>query len=342
MPMRPELRRRGVLLAAGLICTALCAGCGEVEAQLKPGPPRPLTVALDGPPSALFAPLYTAQADGDFRLGALAVTLTEPSDPLRALESGAAGVAVVSEPALLDARAGGATVVAIGALVSQPLDAIVSLAARPVASAAALAGDTVAVSPTPLAGAEMVSVLGAGHPAGVHWATVRGSLAAALRSGRAQATLSELWPIEQATLGLAHRPATVLELAQAGVPTYSGLVLAVRLDEAHYDGPLLRAFLQSLTRGERTAAADPTAAVMALAKANPSLSAAFERAVLRDVLRIASPANPKLPFGYQGPAAWQAFGAWMHGHGLLPGTQNTGNAITDEFLPGQGEAIVTP
>jgi ABC-type nitrate/sulfonate/bicarbonate transport system substrate-binding protein len=134
----------------------------------------------------------------------------------------------------------------------------------------------------------------------------------------------------------------VLELAQAGVPTYSGLVLAVRLDEAHYDGPLLRAFLQSLTRGERAAAADPAAAVTALAKANPSLGAAFERAVLAEVQPIASPANPKLPFGYQGPAAWQAFGGWMHAHGLLPGIRNTGDAITDEFLPGQGEPIVTP
>jgi len=342
MPMRPELRRRGALLAAALICTALCAGCGELAAQLKPGPPRALTVALDGAPSALYAPLYAAQAAGDFRLGALAVTITEPSDPLRALESGAAGVAVVSEPALLDARAGGAGVVAIGALVSQPLDAIVSLATRPAASAAALAGDTVAVSPTPLAGAEMLSVLDAGHPGGVHWTAVNGSLAAVLRSGRAQATLSDVWPVEQATLGLAHRPATVLELAQAGVPTYSGLVLAVRLDEAHHDGPLLRAFLQSLTRGERAAAAAPAATVTALTKANLSVSAAFERALLRDVRPIVSPANPKLPFGWQGPAAWQTFGAWMRSHGLLTGSQNTGDAITDEFLPGQGEAIVTP
>ncbi len=223
MPMRPELRRRGVLLAAGLICTALCAGCGAVAAQLKPGPTRPLTVALDGPPSALFAPLYTAQAAGDFRLGALAVTLTEPSDPLRALESGAAGVAVVTEPALLDARAAGAGVVAIGALVSGPLDAIVSLAARPVAprgrarrrhgrgqpDAAGRGGDGV----------------GAERRAPRRRALGPRRAAASRRpcgAARAQATLGEQWPVEQATLGLAHRPAAVLALARPECPPTAG------------------------------------------------------------------------------------------------------------------------
>ena len=34
MPARLELSRRGVLRAAGVICTALCAaGCGEIHAR---------------------------------------------------------------------------------------------------------------------------------------------------------------------------------------------------------------------------------------------------------------------------------------------------------------------
>jgi putative hydroxymethylpyrimidine transport system substrate-binding protein len=342
MPMRPEPRRRGMLLAASLICIALCAGCGEIHTQTAIGPPRPLRVAVAGPPSALYASLYAAQADGDFRLGALAVTIIHPPDPLRALQSGAAGVAVASEPALLAARAGGAQLVAIGALVSGPLDGIISLAPRPIATPPALAGATIAVSPTPLAAAEMESVLGAAQPAGVHWASTSGSLTAALRSGRVNATLGGPWPLELATLDLAHRRARVLQVQQAGVPTYSGLVIVVRVGEAHNGGPLLRAFLQSLTRGQRAAAANPAAIAATLAKLNPVQNAAFERALLAHSLPLAAPAGAGKPFGYQDPGAWQTFGVWMRVHGLRGGSANAGLAITDEFLPGQGEQVLTP
>jgi len=343
MPMRPEFRRRGVLLAASLICTALCAGCGEVHAQPRPGPPRPLSVAIDGRPSGLYASLYAAQADGQFRLGALAVKITEPPDVLGALESGAAKVAIVSEPALLDARARGARLVAIGALVSGPLDGIVSLAARPITTAAQLAGATIALRPTPLAAAQLATVLADAHLAAssVHRMTLSGSLESALLGGRAEATLGDLWPIDAAALSLSHRSAKVLEIQQAGVPTYSQLVLVVRLSEARHAGPLLRAFLQSLTRGQRAVAADPGAAAAQLAKVNPAMGAALERSVLAQTLPLTAPAEASNPFGYQNPDAWQAFGAWMTAHGLLAKGQNAGLAITDEFLPGEGEQIVS-
>jgi putative hydroxymethylpyrimidine transport system substrate-binding protein len=340
MSMRPELRRRGALLAASLICTALCAGCGEVHARIKLGPPRPLTVAIDGEPSALYAALYAAKAHGDFALGALAVTIERPpgSDPLSALESGSASVAIVSEPALLSAREAGAPLVAIGALVRQPLDGIVSLAGRPIVNARSLAGRTIAISPSRLAGAQLATLLAGAHlaPSRVHRLTVAGDLTPALISRRAVATLGGLWPIDAVTLELAHQRPQVLEIQQAGVPSYSQLVVVVRVGEARRDGPLLRAFLQSLTRGERATQANPAAAVATLVKANPRLNARFERALLGLTLPISSPSDPGKPFGYQDPYAWQAFGAWMHRYGLLARARNVGLAITDEFLPGQG------
>jgi putative hydroxymethylpyrimidine transport system substrate-binding protein len=340
MSMRPELRRRGALLAASLICTALCAGCGELHARIKLGPPRPLTVAIDGQPSALFAALYEAKARGDFALGALAVTIARPpgSDALSALESGRASVAIVSEPALLAAREAGAPLVAIGALVRQPLDGIVSLAARPITNARSLAGRTIAISPARLADAELATVLAGTNlaPARVRRLTLAGDLTPALTGRRAVATLGGLWPIEAVTLALAHQRPQVLEIQQAGVPSYSQLVVVVRVAEAHRDGPLLRAFLQSLARGERATQAHPAAAVATLVKANPRLNAQFERQLLALTLPISSPSDPSRPFGYQDPYAWQSFAAWMHRYGLLAVARNAGLAITDEFLPGQG------
>jgi putative hydroxymethylpyrimidine transport system substrate-binding protein len=345
MSTHPELPRRGVLFAAVLICAALCAGCGEVHFPTALGPPRPLAVAISGVPSGLYAALYEADANGDFAKGALRVTIEERpgSAALSALQSHSAAIAIVSEPALLAARAGGADLVAIGALVRQPLDGVVSLAAHPLASAAALAHHTIAVSQTPLAQAELATVLASAHLArsAIDEIPLPGDPAAPLRNHSASATLGGESASESVELEQADDPASVLEIQDLGVPTYTPLVIAVRINEAHYDGPLLRAFLQSLTLGERAVAADPAAAAATLVKVDPRLNVASERALIAELLPIAAPSNASQPFGYQDPYSWGAFGAWMAKHGLIASTGESDLAITDEFLPGQGEATVT-
>jgi putative hydroxymethylpyrimidine transport system substrate-binding protein len=344
MPARLELRRRGVPCAAAVIATALCAaGCGEVHARLTLGAPRPLTVALDGPPGALYASLYAAQSDGAFRDGALAVTIAPApgGDSLAALESGRAQLAVTSEPALLAARGAGQKLVAIGALVRAPLAAIVSLSRRPVTSARQLAGRRVAIAATPLAQAELATALATAHvPAGRvrTVSTGAGGVPAALtrRRGAVGAALDEQWPIDVVTLERGRRRPTVLALTQAGVPPYSGLVLAVRVSEARSDGPLLRAFLQSLSRGARAVAADPAATAATLARVSPGAGVAVERAVLAQLAAIAASATAVQPFGFQDARSWHAFGVWMGAHGLLRGGGDAAAALTNEFLPGQG------
>ena len=343
MPMRPEFRRRGVLLAASLICTVLCAGCGEVHARLALGP---AAVARGRDRRAAERHLRRAVC------GARRPTTSPParwrsrsaqtSAPLAALASGGASVAIASEPALLGARAKGDQLVAIGALVGEPLDGFVSLATHPIASPAQLAGATLAPLGGALAQAELATILASAHlaPASVHVANT-GLATPLARAPAVTATLADPWPVLFASLERSHHPPAVLEVQRAGVPPYAGLAIVVRVGEAHYDGPLLRAFLQSLTRGQRAVAADPGSAAAQLAKVNPTMSAALERAVLAQTLPLTAPAKASEPFGYQDPNAWQAFGAWMTAHGLLAGGQNAGLAVTDEFLPGEGEQIVS-
>jgi ABC-type nitrate/sulfonate/bicarbonate transport system substrate-binding protein len=337
---------RGAFGAAAVVCAALCAaGCGEIHTRLTLGRPRPVTVALDGPPSALYAPLYEAQAAGDFAAGALAVKIVSAANgnSLAALESGRAEVAVTSEPELLAARDSGRRLVSIGALTSQPLDAIVSLASAPVGAARQLAGRTVAISGTPLARAQLATVLATArvparrvHTVAVPAATLGATLT---RRGRV-AALGGPWPLELAALERAGRPARALALPRAGVPPYSGLVLVVRLGEAHQDGPLLRAFLQSLSRGAAAVAANPAAAAARIARLGGGQNAAYQRAVLALMAPLSASATAAEPFGYQDPLLWQSFGAWMLAHGLLRAAPNAGLAVTNEFLPGQGEATV--
>jgi putative hydroxymethylpyrimidine transport system substrate-binding protein len=302
-----------------------------------------VTVALPGPPSAVYGPLYAAQAAGDFAAGALRVQLIPApgGDSLRALESHDATIAVASEPDLLAARDGGQQLVAIGALVGQPLDAIVSLARRPVTSGSQLAGTTVATDGTPLAGAELATVLGSAHvpTSRVRVIAAPAGLTAPLASHRAAAALGGPWPTEVVTLERGRHQPGVLELPRAGVPAYSGLVLVVRIDEAHYDGVLLRAFLQSLSRGAGALAANPAGATAAIASAAPGSSAAVARDELAKVAPLVAAPRAGKPFGYQDPLAWRSFGHWMHAEGLLRHADDGAAAITDEFLPGQGEQI---
>jgi hypothetical protein len=129
----------------------------------------------------------------------------------------------------------------------------------------------------------------------------------------------------------------VIRLSAAGVPSFSDLVIVARVGEAHDDGPLLRAFLQSLSSGESAARADPQRLAHLLATINPALTQHFELAVLRATAADTQPADTTDPFGFQSPLVWRKFADWMREHGLLSGSADGALAITDEFLPGQGE-----
>jgi putative hydroxymethylpyrimidine transport system substrate-binding protein len=334
------LRGHGALLAAGVISLAVCAGCGVVHTRTTIGAARKLVVTIDGAPSALYAPIYEGIADGDFARGALSVSVTPASGGtvLDALSAGHASVAIASEPALLAARASGSRLVAIGALVQVPLESIISLASHPITTPRQLLGKTVATTGTPLAAAALAAFLASGAiPASrVRTLDAGDDVDAPLTRRKAVASVGGLWNFDAVALGLAHHPASVIRLPSAGVPSFSELVIVVRVGEARRDGGLLRAFLQSLTRAEQAVRANPAATASLLATVNPRLTRRFELAVLLASASATAPPAGK-PFGYQNPYAWVTFGNWMSIHGLLKGSPQSGYAITDEFLPGQGE-----
>jgi len=307
-----------------------------VHTKTTPGPPRQLAITLDGPPSVLFAPIYEALANGDFALGALHVTVSSAASDQTALTELADGhtqIAIVSEPSVIAARASGMPVVAVGALESGPLEAIISL--HPIGSPAALAGRTVAVDGTSLETAELESYLGSGGVAATQTRTIDAGTGA-LTAHKAYAAIGR-WNYDTVALRLAHRHPSVIRIEAAGVPTFTDLAIVVRVGEARYDGAVLRAFLQSLTRGEQATASDPQAVARLLVRINPRLSMRFELAALSATQSVAQPAAAGRPFGYQSPFAWQSFGSWMQTHGLIANASLAGDTITDEFLPGQGE-----
>jgi putative hydroxymethylpyrimidine transport system substrate-binding protein len=133
--------RRGLLLLVVL----LLAGCGSSSKGT-----RTVTLALDFTPNAVHAPLFMAAHDGLDRQHGVKLDIRQPGsgpDSLKLVESGRVQLGVLDIHDLAIARANGADVVAVGALIEKPLAA---LAARPgVDRPRDLAGRTVGVSGLP-------------------------------------------------------------------------------------------------------------------------------------------------------------------------------------------------
>ncbi|HEX3509592.1 MAG TPA: ABC transporter substrate-binding protein [Solirubrobacteraceae bacterium] len=335
------LRALAALLIAACAC-ALASGCGTKQDRLAAAHTKRLTLMLDFFPNADHAAIYSAIAHGDFRAAGLEVVPeapAEPSEPLKLLAAGRVDMAISYEPELLLARDRGLKVVSVGALVQRPLTSIIALPGRHVRKVADLAGKRVGTAGIAYQAAELRTALTTAGvaPSRVREVNVGFNLIPAMLSGQVDATLGGFWNYEAIQLQLAHRRPVVIPVDQAGVPTYDELVLAVREEQAHSDGPALRAFLQALTRGESEVRANPAAAAALVQRANPSLEAKLQLESIKRTLPASVPGEAGKPYLWQAPPAWLSFATWMYDHHLLARDPQGGlPPFTNEFLPGQG------
>ena len=334
-----KIRLAAVLAVA---CALVLSACGAKKDTITAAGTKSFTVMLDWFPNADHAPLYSALAAGDFRAAGLEVKPVVPSEtaePLKLLAAGKVDMAISYEPELLLARDEGLKLVSIAALVQRPLTSIIALPSSHISKVADLAGKTVGTAGIPYQAAELKSALqSAGvNPSSVHEVNVGFNLVPAMLSGKVAATLGGYWNYESLQLQLLHKHPVTIPVDQAGIPTYNELVLVVREEQARLDGQDLRAFLQALTRGERSVRADPAAAAALLVKANPSLEGKLQLASIEQTLPAVLPSGGN-PYGYQNPTAWTTFGNWMFTHGLLHRNPNDTALppFTNEFLPGEG------
>ena len=329
-------------LAAALALVALlavAAGCGSKKESTAAPTPQPLELVLDFFPNADHAGIYAAQADGEFRREGLDVRLRAPSDPaapLKLLEAGRADVAISYEPEVLLARDRGLQVIAVGAIVQKPLTSVIAIGNRHITSVAQLKGKRVGTAGIPYQSAYLKTIL---HRAGVDPASVDETnvgfnLVPAMLSGKVAATLGGFWNYEGIQLAQQRKHPTVIPVDRAGVPTYDELVFVTTRKAARAKGNQIRRFMRAVTAGYQTARRDPARAVKALVGANHDLNPKLQLASVK--VTPFFPANASRPFGYQDPRLWAAYGDWMLRNQLLTRPPNAADALTNEFLPGQG------
>jgi putative hydroxymethylpyrimidine transport system substrate-binding protein len=331
---------RRPLAALALLAVLVAAGCGEKKDVLEPKASKELELLLDFFPNADHAGIYAAQAEGYFEEAGLDVKIRTPSDPAAPIKQVAAGrvdLAISYEPELLRARDKGLHVVAVGALVNEPLTSIISLPRARIRRPADLKGKTVGTAGIDYQTAYLETILtGAGvDPGTVKRRNVGFNLNPALLTKKVDATLGGYWNYEGLQLRLQDRKPRIIPVDRAGVPTYDELVLVANEDALDRDRDKIRAFIGALSRGARALRRDPDKGIEGLLNANKDLDPKLQRAAVRVTLPLFFPPKGK-PFGYQNPTEWDEFTGWMRDNHLLTRTPSPKGAFTNELLPGSG------
>jgi putative hydroxymethylpyrimidine transport system substrate-binding protein len=330
------------LSAALIVLSALVAlaACGTKKEPTGSPKPEQFNLVLDFFPNADHVGLYAALAGGEFRREGLDVrphTPSDPAEPLKLLAAGQADLAISYEPEVLLARDRGLKLVSVAAIVQQPLTSIIALGDKKIRTVADLKGKHVGTAGIPYQSAYLKTILKHANvdPDTVRETSVGFNLVPAMLSGKVDATLGGFWNYEGVQLTQQKKNPTVIRVDQAGVPTYDELVLVARREALRNHGSEIRRFLRALARGYESTRSNPKAAVDALVRANPTLDRKLQLASVQATLPVFFPHGSR-PFGFQEPRQWAVYGDWMLRNQLVKRPPNAADALTNEFLPGQG------
>ncbi len=265
-------------LRIGLLVLALAfAGCGS-----SPAAPRKVTLALDFTPNAVHAPLYAAVHDGRDRARGVRLEIRQPGsgpDALKLVGSGRAQLGVLDIHDLAIARARGADLVAVAALVQRPLAA---LAARPpVRRPRDLEGRTVGVSGLPSDPAFVKAIVehDGGDAAKVREVTIGFSAVTRILSGRVAAA-PVFWNAEGVALRRRGLDLREFRVDRYGAPPYPEVVLVTSRATLGREPETLRRALAAIGDGVRSVRRDPAAAVRVIADAAQTADTGLVRAQL--------------------------------------------------------------
>lgn len=331
-------RLRIAAIALAVFAFALfLAACGE-KSEDAGGERESFGLTLDFYPNPDHAGIYMAQKLGYFDEAGLEVTIETPSDPAAPMKQVAAGrsdLAISYEPEVALAREQGLDVVAVAALVNQPLTSMIWLNKSGIKGVADLKGKTVATAGIPYQDKFLETILARVDltPSDLKVVNVGFGLLPAMISGSADATLGGFRNVEGVDLRERGLGPVVTPVDQLGVPTYDELVLVARRQSLEENPDKLRLFLAALARGTATAVEQPGAATTAITEANPDLEPKLAAAEVKATLPLLGARTPGRPYGYMDPKEWATFAAWMRDNGLIESLPEPGELLDNGYLP---------
>jgi putative hydroxymethylpyrimidine transport system substrate-binding protein len=325
-------------LFAALAILAACVPAASAGGQR-------VTLMLDWTPNPDHIGFYDARDTGLFAHAGLDVMIEAPSDPtapLKLVGVGQVDLAVSYEEELFFADARRLPVVAVAAVVPQPLNSFIAIEPQ-VKSMRDLRGKTIGITGVPSDYATLDSALATArlNAKNVKVVAVGYSLLPALLSHRVDAVLGVYRNVEGIQLQLLGLHPTIIPVDRTGIPTYDELVLVAnenRLDNDPGYRSEVRRFVTAVIAGTADARGHPARALTILRKVTAS-NAAF--------LARATPATLRLLAGLHGIGCidveqWQRFGAWMEAHGLLTERVQAASITDTSFLPPRCHSVGPP
>ncbi|HEX3737850.1 MAG TPA: ABC transporter substrate-binding protein [Solirubrobacterales bacterium] len=328
---------RSTAVALTLLIIALgLAACGA-KSESTTGEPEKLTLDLDFYPNPDHAGIYMAQEEGFFQEAGLDLAIdspTDPSAPLKDVAAGRADLAITYEPEVMLAHEQGLDVVAVAALVNQPLTSLIWLKGSGIKAVPDLEGKTVSDAGISYQEAFLQTILRrAKVPAStVKTVDVGFGLIPSLVGGKAEAMLGGYSNVEGVALRERGKQPVITPVDELGVPTYDELILVARRATLAEDGPKIRLFISALQRGTEAAVANPKAATEAILAANSSLEPKLVEAEVEATLPLLAARTAGKPYGYMDPKEWEAFGAWMRDEELISALPKATELLTNSYL----------
>jgi putative hydroxymethylpyrimidine transport system substrate-binding protein len=330
---------RAAPVAVAVACAALAAGgCGEKEEPRHGAEPEQFDLALDFYVNPDHVGIYQTLERGYFEQAGLDVRPRVPSDPAAPIKQVAAGqvdLAISYEPEVLLARDEGLEVVAVGALVQEPLTSLISLGDEGIRGVEDLEGKTIATAGIPYQTAFLEAILERAGltPDDVSQVDVGLNLLPAVLSGRANAMLGGFANVEGVDLRLRGEDPRVVPVNRLGIPTYDELVLVASEEQVADDPEPIRLFIAALEKGTRDAVEDPDGATAALLDAAPDLDPKLTSAEVEATLPVLE-SESRDPYGYMNPEQWQRFAGFMADEGQIDALPQATEVLTNDLLPG--------
>ena len=270
-----------MILVGALLATGGCGGDDPAATV------RNVTLALDFAPNAVQAPVFTASRVGLDRRRGIRLRIRRPGqgpDGVKLVAAGRAQLALLDIHDLPLARAKGADVVAVAALVGRPL---ASLVAQPdIRRPRDLEGRTVGVSGLPSDPAFLKAVMRAdgGDAEKVRQVTIGFSAVQRLLTGRVSA-VPAFWNVEGVALRERGRRVNVFKVEDYGAPPYPEVVLITSRATLRQRRADIRAAIAAIAAGVDATLENPEAAVTQIA----AEAGAADRGLVRAQLRAVAP-----------------------------------------------------
>jgi putative hydroxymethylpyrimidine transport system substrate-binding protein len=301
--MRPAAASLLLLLALVL---AGCGGGGSAAGVRS----DEASLTLDFLPNAVHTGIYIALDRGYDGAEGIDLDVAPPAqgtDGVKLLAARRTDFAVLDLHDLALAREAGQDLVAVMAIVQQPLAAV--LAAPDVRRPRDLEGRRVGVVGLPSDDAVLDAVVrgDGGDPRRLRRTTISAGAVPALLGGRV-AGATAFWNAEGVALRRERPGFREFRLTASGAPSYPELVLVTRRTTLQDDPGLVRGVVAALRRGYREALSDPEGGVAALVAAEPDV----DRAEAQEEFDAEAPAMTAgaSTFGELRPERLRAWAAW--------------------------------